>query len=263
MTTDTPSLNEEDLRAILRLLGDVADIDGDQAVKRRHLLTGLARLIEADVWMWSIFSFGLDGMTASISMLHDGMTAKEFDQVVRGSTDPHRQPPDLLILNSHLSDSMEFTRRRQQIMSDGDWYANDHVRTYRHGFLDHAVYHFRWVDERRDVASGIGIHRRWGREPFTARDTRLVHIVMSEIAWLHQAAVPDGRAADTDVMTPRQRAVLALLLQGRSRKEIATGLSISPYTVDDHIDALYRQFKVDGRSGLMKRFMVGNGGDLS
>lgn len=256
-------LGEEDVCAMVRLLGEVAEVPGDQAVKRRHLLSGLAQLVDSDVWMWSIFSFGNDGRATSISLLHGGMTPAEFDQVVRGSTDPHRVQSEIQAMNEQFLKVGQLTRRRRQLISDEYWYADEHVRTYRQGFLDDSLYHFRWVDDRRDVVSGIGLHRRWGREPFTERDARLVHIIMGEVHWLHRAAVPDGRADGTDVMTPRQRAVLALLLQGRSRKEIAAGLEISINTIGDHIDALYRHFNVDGRAALIKRFMVGDGGDLS
>ncbi len=35
-------------------------------------------------------------------------------------------------------------------------------------------------------------------------------------------------------MTPREREVLALLAEGKSNKEVATLLDLSPYTVETH-----------------------------
>ena len=46
------------------------------------------------------------------------------------------------------------------------------------------------------------------------------------------------------VLTDRQRDVLRLLAQGRSRQEIALELGISPLTVKAHIDLLRRRFNV-------------------
>ena len=45
----------DDVRKIVRLLGKVAALETDIPDKRRVLLTGLAKLIHADVWVWVHF----------------------------------------------------------------------------------------------------------------------------------------------------------------------------------------------------------------
>ena len=45
-----------------------------------------------------------------------------------------------------------------------------------------------------------------------------------------------------DSLTDRQQEVLILLGQGRGRKEIASRLNLSIYTIEDHKQALYRKF---------------------
>ena len=49
------SLPIEDVRAIVRMLGEVAELTCDLPGKRRFLLEGLAKLIGADVWFWVHF----------------------------------------------------------------------------------------------------------------------------------------------------------------------------------------------------------------
>ncbi|WNW13772.1 helix-turn-helix transcriptional regulator [Pseudomonas sp. DTU_2021_1001937_2_SI_NGA_ILE_001] len=52
-------------------------------------------------------------------------------------------------------------------------------------------------------------------------------------------------------VTSREREVLGLLLQGLTNKQIAEQLSISGYTVRDHVSALLRKGQVKTRSQLI------------
>lgn len=65
-------------------------------------------------------------------------------------------------------------------------------------------------------------------------------VVASSDASVHEAC-----------LTPRQRQTLALLLAGRSTKEIADDLGISPHTATDHTKAIFRQFGVGSRAALL------------
>jgi DNA-binding NarL/FixJ family response regulator len=60
-----------------------------------------------------------------------------------------------------------------------------------------------------------------------------------------------GSRSSCSRLTPRQSAVLRLLLKGHSNKEIARQLDLSPYTVKIHVSALLRFFAVQKRSGLL------------
>ncbi|RMR89933.1 Regulatory protein, LuxR [Pseudomonas coronafaciens pv. striafaciens] len=54
-------------------------------------------------------------------------------------------------------------------------------------------------------------------------------------------------------VTMREQEVLGLLLQGCTNKEIARQLSISDYTVRDHVSSLLRKNQVRTRAELMAR----------
>ncbi|WP_024643635.1 helix-turn-helix domain-containing protein [Pseudomonas syringae] len=54
-------------------------------------------------------------------------------------------------------------------------------------------------------------------------------------------------------VTIREQDVLGLLLQGCTNKEIAKQLSISGYTVRDHVSSLLRKNQVRTRAELMAR----------
>jgi DNA-binding CsgD family transcriptional regulator len=52
-----------------------------------------------------------------------------------------------------------------------------------------------------------------------------------------------------------QRRVLRLLLTGKSEKEVAEELHISPHTVHSHVKQIYKQFAVGSRPELMAFFI--------
>lgn len=54
-------------------------------------------------------------------------------------------------------------------------------------------------------------------------------------------------------LTPREREVLGLLLQGNSTKRIAAQLALSPYTVQNHLDHACDKVGVRGRKALIAR----------
>jgi DNA-binding CsgD family transcriptional regulator len=57
------------------------------------------------------------------------------------------------------------------------------------------------------------------------------------------------------VLTPAQRRVFDLLIEGMLEKQIAWKLDISPHTVHNHIRAIYRAFGVHSRAELLVRVL--------
>lgn len=76
----------------------------------------------------------------------------------------------------------------------------------------------------------------------------------AELARLLRAIVDEpGRswlpAVDLPELTPRERDVLALLAQGNSNKQIARALDLSPETIKDYLNGVYRKLEVRDRLG--------------
>ena len=63
-----------------------------------------------------------------------------------------------------------------------------------------------------------------------------------------------GSAAAEEPLTPRQIAVLALLAQGRSNKQIAREMDISDVTVKAHMTAILRKLGVTSRAEAIVAF---------
>lgn len=67
-----------------------------------------------------------------------------------------------------------------------------------------------------------------------------------EVASANEDAV--GRDQARNVLTPRQRDVLAMLRQGKSNKEIARDLNLAEITVKLHVTAILRALGVENRT---------------
>ena len=110
--------------------------------------------------------------------------------------------------------------------------------------------------------SGICIFRNYEKNLFDLRESKIAHILLSEVPWLHDDAWP-GHPDDTvKAISPRLNTMLNLLLQGRNRKHIAAEMKISINTVSGYAKDLYRRFDVHSQAELIRKFVDGDGGDL-
>lgn len=255
------ALGEADVRAVVRLLGEVAILEGGATAKRQRLMAGLAELVGADGWLWTISRVDVERDTPmSVGLLHGGLTDRQVAAWAESSQEQitplpeHRPLTELVVRGEH------FTRTRAQIVPDSVWYVHPTVRAYRFDVgLDDFLYSIYPLEP--GVISAIGLYRQSGREAFTARQRRLVHIVTSEVKWLHWAGLPEDRGRSVPKLSPRLRAVLVLMLEGHPRKTVASLLGISLHTVSGYVKALYKHFGVSSQAELMRRFTVGDGRD--
>jgi DNA-binding CsgD family transcriptional regulator len=260
------SLPVSDVRAIARLIAETVDLPAadplDPAARKRHLIAGLAGLVDADVWLWNQ-GRGMppDDTPMAVSLLSGGHASDaERDVHLLGLTDAEFDAK----CQQRLGDSCGWdrcrhvTRTRDQLVDDATWYG---LAAYREKFaaagVDQCMISLYLTGPT--AWSGLGLWRRTGRPAFTARDRCVVHIVTGEVDFLHRDGV-DVPAADHVVsLSPRLRQVLLLVLSGNSLKQVAAHLGISRHTVADHMKVLHRHFDVRSRGELLSRFMVGGG----
>lgn len=88
---------------------------------------------------------------------------------------------------------------------------------------------------------------------------RLLALLSEHGGWMLQPFLADQPRPR--VLTARRRQTLELLLRGRSEKEIAAELGLSPHTVHEHVGRLYRHFGVRSRAELLARFVARSAGD--
>jgi len=112
----------------------------------------------------------------------------------------------------------------------------------------------------------------------TFSDDRVMRRIDGELFWVHVSGftyTPDDPHADTiwaftdlsterkvnsalrGSMTSRERDISALLIEGKTGKEVARALNISPRTVDVYKTRLLRKYSVKSTPELVKRLLAG------
>ena len=263
--TDTQAdnlvLSMEDMAAVVRLLGEVADMEAPPAARKRRLMLGLAEMISADACLWVVSRIRDDEVVAGVEVLHEGLDEEGLTIFYQASYDQDTPMLEYEAMFRIMAQGKPATRRRQQLVDDDAWYAHPQVERYRKRIgLDQSIMSFHPLGH--ETWSCIGFHRTWGRPAFTPYESRLVHVVLSEIPWLHGAGCPNEAELTLPLLPRRLRIVLGLLLDGWERARIATHLSLSEATVRSYTSEIYRHFQVRSQRELIGRFRMGDGADL-
>jgi DNA-binding CsgD family transcriptional regulator len=245
----------KDVREIVRLLGEVAILETDLPGKRRFLMNGLAKLIHADFWYWVHFKDQAQGNEPSMFMFIDGGWQSEFQRmkVAEGTTSSAIKPVNDMcrkLVTGH------FTHRFAELLPGNSWDSCELVQRYLQpagvGDLLGSIYPL-----GKSIYSSMNFMRSLGSPPFTPRDVCIAHVVTDEVDWLHRQGTDVPAAEHVNKLSTRQRQVLLQLLSGDSVKQIAKKLSLSNYTVNDHLKLIYRRFGVNGRGELLAQFLAG------
>lgn len=253
-------LDEADVRAIVRLLGDVATSREDIAVRKRLLMDGLCLLTGADSWGWSL-GCGLEAgrQPTYLAMAHGGLDEERFAKLICAAGHPDMARQSAFLIGEMQDRKSHVTRRHQQFLDEKEYRASGIYPLMCEADLGPFLVSFRPIDS--DSVSTIVLYRRLGQPDFSERETRIAHIVLTEVPGLHEHGWPEDRGATVPRLTPRARTVLNLLLEGCGRKEIARYLGLRESTVAGYQKAIYRHFQVKSHATLVRRFQMGDGGD--
>ncbi len=249
-----------DVEKMIHLLADAGahdpTIDTPLMVRKRLLFAGLAQLIDADVWGWSMLRLNpaTPGNAETISLIY-GDCHEQAE-----SAAAERPAADVVPLDSSESQIKHLAQPdpasmidKQSVMSERTadqfgqtYFANDSRRTLTSIF-----------PSSYEIYSIIRFQRRGERPVFSEREGMIVHVLFQQVDWLHR----DGSEFETrEVMpelSPRERQIVNLLLNGESRDSIAAQLGLSRYTINAYFRSIYRHFGVSARTELMARFIGG------
>jgi len=255
-------LGEDDIRTVVRLVAYACDpagaVDGDGAKQR--LMRALAERLDADAWLWLIARVDEPAQKPiGLCVLHEGLGREQYAAMVEDAEPDGDHTPIDRAMMELIRQGRPFAQPRHAVIEDDQWYGHPSVERC---YLDHGIDHTMFCGVplgEPGLVSVQALYRKIGKPAFSRRDQRLVELIIGEVSWLHRVGLPgdDGRSAVA--LSPRLRSVLILLLEGRSRNEIAELLSLSPHTVKDYIQAVYRHFNVTSQAKLIHRFRVGDG----
>ena len=241
---------------MVRLIGEVAAVQGGHAEKKHFLMEGLCQLIKADAWAWALSCQRQpDQPQVYVSLLNEGFTEERLAKLLEAVEHPQQMEITAPFFREVAEKKTHMTRHRNQIFNPKQYSGTSNELAWKAADIGPVIMSLRPLDSTS--ASAIAIYRRYGREEFDDRDSLIAHIILSEVPWLHEQGWPEDRGVTVPKLSRRQRQALNLLTVGRSRKQIADEMNISMNTVQGYIKDIYRHFNVNSQAELMSRFFSG------
>lgn len=251
----------EDAAQVIEIVGEACAMEGPAEIARRHVMNRLCELIDADFWTWGIAADLRPGcLPAWILQLHGGFTDEQFAKFMQA-----QEHPDLARLTEPFGRLVQqsgrhVTRLRQQTDPEDFFSRSGAFELWAEADVAPGIMSCRRVDAT--TLASVTIHRRMSRPLFAERESRLAHIVLSEIPWLYPRGLPASDVGRVPRLSPRKRTVLLLLVIGQTRREIAAHLGLSEHTVNDYVKDVFSTFGVRSQAQLVSKFVAGDGGDV-
>lgn len=145
---------------------------------------------------------------------------------------------------------------RADLVPDREWYTSFCYQTcLRTLGADASIFCMRPIPRTLDDYIVLYLLRPVGEQDFTGRQravaaeamARVVPLLGGPLAGLHEPA--------PSALPPRVRLVFRCLLEGDSDRHIAARMKLSPYTVNEYVDRIYRHFGVQSRTELLARWI--------
>ncbi len=243
---------EAEVRRMLNLAREIAELPGDPRLRTRHMLEGLGRMVGAKGGTSFRARHDFIRNKRRITILTGQSTGMEdaAAQDVLGRYMATMLPTDPLGEPLYSRPERQVTMGREQMMNRTLWHNSAHFNEVRRGIgIDDCI--------ATKITLGAGgqvltfcLHRALGDIPFTPRQWQLVDLFHSEMHRLLDVPLPNLQAQ----LAPRLRQVLECLRSGDGAKQIAWKLGLSIHTVRGYIKEIYQQFNVSGRGELLAYF---------
>lgn len=248
----------KDVRAVFRLIGDVRERGADPDVWRPHMVSGLRKLLSAQIVVSSEIHFRRGGRDAPLRVQDIGWISDVEGNVVKVQAEREGERPEdfWLCAGATLEEISEATQSADD--APESWLVP--VKPTRKLYAGRSFILSQIALPHVGAVDQLGVHREWGDEPFTAAHHRLVRLLHVELGrlWRRDAI---RRAKDPSViLPPRLAQTLSELLEGKSEKEIALTLELSRHTIHNYVKALHQRFGVSSRGELLAKAKKEQGG---
>lgn len=256
---DSP-VTEDDFLQVVRVLADIATMEGSLDDKRVRLMGEIASIIGADSWVWA-FSPLLEPGAQPVYLVQNrgGFDEERISRLLMAIEHPDSGEMTAPFARAMMECGGHVTRIRQHIVPDERYFSSPALPFWRDANVGPLM-----LSARPLMGKGTSIcafYRVVAAPEFTPREARIAHIVLTGVPWLHEESTPHPQAHGIPKLPPRCRLILNQLVHGRSRKEIAADLDLSLHTVNDYIKQIFRHFGVHSQTQLVARLRSGDGGD--
>ncbi|RNC81388.1 MAG: LuxR family transcriptional regulator [Phycisphaera sp.] len=228
------------------------------ATARRAAMDAIADVLESELWFrLTSKDRDPDPEPMVIDFMQRGMTDEEISLAMQCTQDPDNPPPYDTELTRRIRLGLDFAARRSDLVDDVTWYTSGHWEKWRsHMRMDDFIVNTFPSDG--GIFTTCAFHRRPDRERFTPEESAFAFDVVRRIPWLYLSTVAIDVGVPLDGMTPRQRSVFGLMLEGWRKRQIAEHLGISEDTANKYMKAVYKSFGVSGQVELIARVLKSN-----
>jgi DNA-binding CsgD family transcriptional regulator len=252
-------LRIEDVRAIVRLVGECRDLGDDPAAWQQHLFRSVAGLVGAGLATCGEVASLLVGRGVCLNAGSWGWeNGFKQDLWLQVSSTIMKAPSDSVLLNrgaERLRHEAGAVLTRTDMVSDKEWGTSVDYEVARVVGLNHTIGGFHLLPGVRDRFNCLGFWRASGDRDFSPRDRVLLREVHTAIVPLVGGPLArPGEPSPAD-LAPRVRQVLRCLLEGDGDKQIAARLGLTRHTVNQYAKAIFRYFGVDSRAELLARWV--------
>lgn len=253
------SLAAEDVRAIVRILGEAVTI-ADAGEQRKFVMSRLAVLLKADAWVWGVSPL-LEPGKQPVYLFHhtSGFDEERMARFLQAVDHPDSGAMTAPLAHAMIEAGSRVTRDLSRIISPERFHESPARPLWEAADVGPLLISIGPVPEVG--TSVVGFYRHLGEADFDLRETRIMHILLTELPWLHHADLPHARSQGVIALSPRQRLVLNQLVLGASRRAIATHLHLAENTVHGYVKKIFRHFGVHSQAELIARFAKGDGLD--
>jgi DNA-binding CsgD family transcriptional regulator len=257
------TLRLQDVRSIIRLVRECCDFGDDPVVWREHFVECAAQAVGvgvAEVGEWNL-QLGLGNHGEVLGNVawgwQNGFEKQAWEDLmlafrVKGPAFNPMWEPYLVTMMEENGVCLT----RTDLVEEKTWYRSSYFQDYHRVIGGDSTMYCNFASpnlENRVLA--ITLVRPVDEPDFTLRDRTFIAELQRAIALLvggPLASFSEPRVAD---LSPRQRQVLACLLEGDSDKQIAKRLDISGHTVNQHVKAIFKHFLVSSRGELLARWI--------
>ena len=252
-------LRIQDVRAILRLVGECRDLGDDPKAWQQHLLRTMARLAGATLATRSeMVGYRTPPLILSLSSWgwENGVNQETWQQ----NMDAWKDAPTFWLGWNRYADRLQredgLALTRTDIISDQEWEgAVENQGIFRPAGLDHGMMCYQSLPVVRGVVSGVSLWRAAGEREVGPRDRALIREAYAAISQMLGGPLARPSEPSPADLAPRVRQVLRCLLEGDGDKQIAARLGLTRHTVNQYTKTVFQHFRVESRAELLARWV--------
>ena len=250
------SLTTRDLRAALDTLHTIGEASASVDGFARQGVASLKRLVAGELTTLSICNLDT-GHRSVVSDVPGAIARPEIEAFDRHF---HKHP----LVREHGRNPGAVTRRISDLLPAAEFQRtalfNDYYRPIR---IDHAMA----VPIHVDRGCLVSFVFNRSKRDFAERDRACVETIRPHLGMLYRLSremdgaraawgvPPAGQAPGAEALTEREREVLQWLSSGKTDRDIAQILAISPRTVHKHLQRIYEKLGVETRTAAVMRAM--------